>query len=49
MSAIDALKKRLSAAAVPELAHGGLHEFIDEFQVGLGELHDRIASTYFIH
>ena len=49
MSAIDALKQRLSAAAVPELAHEGLHEFIDEFQVGLGELHDQIASTYFMH
>lgn len=49
LAAIDALKQRLNAAAVPELAHEGLHEFIDEFQIGLGELHDRIASTYFMH
>jgi uncharacterized alpha-E superfamily protein len=49
LAAIDALKRRLNAAAVPELADAGLHEFIDEFQIGLGELHDRIAAAYFAH
>ena len=49
LAAIDALKRRLNAAEVPELADAGLHEFIDQFQVGLGELHDRIAATYFMH
>jgi len=49
LATIDALKQRLNAAEVPKLADAGLHEFIDQFQVGLGELHDRIAATYFMH
>ncbi|MBL8259757.1 MAG: alpha-E domain-containing protein [Candidatus Competibacteraceae bacterium] len=48
LAAIDGLKQRLSAAAVPELAHAGLHEFIDDFQIGLGELHDLLAESYFM-
>ncbi len=47
LASIAALRQRLNAAAVPELAHEGLHEFIDELQIGLGHLHDQIAATYF--
>jgi uncharacterized alpha-E superfamily protein len=49
LATIDALKQRLNAAEVPKLADAGLHEFIDQFQVGLGELHHRIAAAYFAH
>lgn len=47
LAAINALKQCLNAAEVPKLADAGLHEFIDQFQADLGELHDRIATTYF--
>lgn len=47
LAALAALRQKLNAAAVPELAREGLHEFIDEVQVGLGELHDQIAAAYF--
>ncbi len=49
LAGISALQQRLGDAAVPELTHEGLHEFIDELQVGFGELHSRIATTYFMH
>jgi uncharacterized alpha-E superfamily protein len=49
LAGIAALKQRLNSAAVPELAHEGLHEFMDELQVGFGELHSQIAATYFTH
>ena len=48
LAAVNALKQRLNSAEIPELAHEGLHEFIDEFQIGLGALHDLIAATYFM-
>ena len=47
LDSIAALRQRLNAAAVPELAREGLHEFIDELQINLGQLHDQIATTYF--
>jgi uncharacterized alpha-E superfamily protein len=49
LAGIASLKQQLSDAAVPELAHEGLHEFIDELQAGFGELHSQIATTYFMH
>jgi uncharacterized alpha-E superfamily protein len=49
LAGIASLKQQLSDAAVPELTHEGLHEFIDELQVGFGELHSQIATTYFMH
>ncbi|MBK9951684.1 MAG: alpha-E domain-containing protein [Candidatus Competibacteraceae bacterium] len=48
LAAVDALKQRLNSAEIPELAHQGLHEFIDEFQIDLGALHNLIAVTYFM-
>ncbi|MDG4554416.1 MAG: alpha-E domain-containing protein [Candidatus Competibacter sp.] len=47
LASTAALRQRLDAATVPELAHEGLHDFIDELQIGLGQLHDRIVTTYF--
>lgn len=49
LAGISTLKQQLAAAAVPELAREGLHEFIDELQMGFGELHNQIATTYFTH
>ncbi|MBK8534918.1 MAG: alpha-E domain-containing protein [Candidatus Competibacteraceae bacterium] len=49
LEALSALRQKLNAAAVPELAHEGLHEFIDEVQMGFGELHNQIAAAYFAH
>lgn len=47
LAAIAPLKQRLSDAAVPALAAEGLHEFIDNLQIGFGDLHDQIAAAYF--
>lgn len=49
LAGIAALKQRLGEVAVPALANEGLHEFIDELQMGFGELHGQIATTYFMH
>jgi len=51
LAGIAALKQRLGAATVPDLAHEheALHEFIDNLQIGFGELHERIAAAYFAH
>ena len=49
LAGITALEQQLSDAAVRELTHEGLHEFIDELQMGFGELHSQIATTYFMH
>ena len=49
LAALAALQQKLNAATVPELTREGLHDFIDEVQVGLGELHDQIAAAYFAH
>ena len=49
LAALAVLRQKLNAAAVPELTREGLHDFIDEVQVGLGELHDQIAAAYFAH
>ena len=49
LAAIAPLKQRLSDATVPELAHEGLHGFIDNLQVSFCDLHDQIAAAYFAH
>ena len=49
LAALATLRQKLNAAAVPELTREGLHDFIDEVQIGLGELHDQIAAAYFAH
>ncbi len=49
LAALAAIRQKMNAATVPELTREGLHDFIDEVQVGLGELHDQIAAAYFTH
>lgn len=41
------LKRNLEAVVPGRLSHQQLHAFIDELQVGVGELHDEIAKTWF--
>jgi len=47
LAGIARTKKMLNEAQVLELADTGLHEFIDELQIGLGDVHDQLAATYF--
>jgi uncharacterized alpha-E superfamily protein len=49
LDSIADLKQRLTKANVPELAREGLHEFIDNLQIGLGHIHEQISATYFAH
>ena len=49
LDSIADLKQRLTTANVPELAREGLHEFIDNLQIGLGHIHEQISVTYFAH
>ena len=49
LEGIAELKKNLTEVNIPELTKGGLHEFIDEFQIGLGRIHEQIAAAYFAH
>ncbi|EIJ43485.1 hypothetical protein BegalDRAFT_2643 [Beggiatoa alba B18LD] len=41
------LQRQVQSADVYTLAHSGLHEFIDELQIGLAGVHDQISTTYF--
>lgn len=47
LGSIARARKMLNEARVLELADAGLHEFIDELQIGLGDVHDQLAATYF--
>jgi len=48
-TSIGQLKQNLIDAEVPELAltREGLHHFIDQLQIGLGEIHGQVEATYF--
>ena len=48
MAACAAAQKLLVDADVNELAESGLHEYVDELQIGIGSLHEAITSTYFV-
>lgn len=41
------LQRQLQTADVYKLAHEGLRKFIDDLQIGLGNVHDNITATYF--
>lgn len=49
MECIAKMKQQLADAKITELASEGLHEFIDELQIGLGAIHDQLVTTYFDH
>ena len=40
-------QRQAQAAAVPNAESRDLHTFADELQIGLGQLHEQIATTYF--
>jgi uncharacterized alpha-E superfamily protein len=44
---IARLQRQIQSANVQQLAHQGLHEFIDALQIGLANVHAAIATTYF--
>lgn len=41
--------RKTDLADVYDLVQSGLHQFLDELQVGLGEIHGALAATYFGH
>lgn len=45
---IGRLQRLLDGLDVAVLDGPALHDFVDEVQIGLGELHDAIAETYFL-
>jgi uncharacterized alpha-E superfamily protein len=40
------LQRQIQVADIRSLAHEGLHEFIDELQIGMGELHEHLDVIY---
>jgi uncharacterized alpha-E superfamily protein len=51
LDSISQLKQRVTEARIPELAlaREELHQFIDELQIGLGDVHNQLVATYFAH
>jgi uncharacterized alpha-E superfamily protein len=47
LRSIRALKRKLRQQKVSELDQRGLHEFIDELQLGIMDLHSRLAEAFF--
>lgn len=41
------LVRELDAADLPALTQGQLHAFVDDLQLGIGDLHNAIAATWF--
>ena len=46
--ALRALARKVVRTKVQGLAHDQLHDFIDDFQLGLTAIHQRIAEVYFL-
>jgi len=49
LSWVAQINQRLKKAQIAELAREGLHEFIDDLQIGLGTIHEHLVTTYFNH
>jgi len=47
LESVSRLKQQVNAAKISELAYEGLHQFIDQLQIGLGDIHEQITATYF--
>ena len=47
LRALRSVRRRLRAADLTELVREGLHEFMDEIQADLAELHDALSQRYF--
>ena len=48
ISAILNTQQRLDEADLTQLLEKGLHEYIDELQLEIGNLHFKIAETWFL-
>lgn len=48
LRALGRLERESQRAELGELSQLALHELIDELQVGLGQVHDALADTYFL-
>ncbi len=48
LAAIVNIQNKLDEADLDELLKSGLHEYIDELQLEIGNLHFRIAETWFL-
>ncbi len=46
-TAVASVRDKLLQANIPRLLEQGLHEYIDEIQADLGDLHTQIAETWF--
>ncbi len=44
---LNKLAKELSELNVKRIKRSGLHKFIDEFQVGINQIHESLTDTYF--
>ncbi len=47
LTQLNKLKRKIVTANVRQLSEHGLHEFVDEIQLGLSTLHDSYGETYF--
>ncbi|MEM7337844.1 MAG: alpha-E domain-containing protein [Actinomycetota bacterium] len=47
MAACASVGTLLQGVDMDDLMNGGLHEFVDELQLAISELHDRIGETWF--
>ncbi len=48
LRSVTRLQRKVQEADVPELADEGLHEFSDQIQLELGQVHEQISNTYFL-
>lgn len=48
MAASAAVQRQLEMVDLEEIDADELHEFVDDLQLGLGGLHDRLVETYFL-
>ena len=48
MSAVAAAQNQLQDVDVSRLTDGSLHEFVDELQIRLAEIHHQIESGWFV-
>ena len=44
---LNLLLKELEAVNTKQLKRSRLHKFVDQFQLGIGQLHNAVANTYF--
>jgi uncharacterized alpha-E superfamily protein len=49
LQSVAHLKENVTSAQVPNLSNSGLHDFMDELQVGLGDIHEQLHAAYFGH